>query len=169
MRFAPNERFGYSGEGFVYLQKVVEKITGQLINDFMEERVLKPLGMTHHGYVWKPFFDANVAQPHNEEGKAEQKGKPQQANMAYSLHTTANDYARFVTALLNSTGLNKYYKPNAQPPGSTAQTFFQLRHVGPLFLLGIRHWLGTNAHRHLFLALGRQRRFQMFYYGKRDS
>jgi CubicO group peptidase (beta-lactamase class C family) len=107
MRFAPNERFGYSGEGFVYLQKVVEKMTGQAINDFMEERVLKPLGMAHSGYIWKPFFEANVAQPHNEEGKAEQKGKPRQANMAYSLHTTANDYARFVMALLNATGLKK--------------------------------------------------------------
>ena len=107
MRFAPGERFGYSGEGFVYLQKVVEKMTGQPINEFMAERVLTPLGMTNSGYVWKPSFNADFALPHNDEGKAGPKGKPRQANMAYSLHTTANDYAKFVLALLNAKGLKK--------------------------------------------------------------
>ena len=107
MRSAPGERFGYSGEGFVYLQKVVEKITGQPINDFMEERVLKPLRMTNSAYVWKLSFNDDFAHPHNEEGEAEQKGKPQQANMAYSLHTTANDYARFMLAILNANGLKR--------------------------------------------------------------
>ncbi|MCK8493596.1 beta-lactamase family protein [Spirosoma sp. RP8] len=105
MLFSPGKRFGYSGEGFVYLQKVVEKITGKPINDVMEERVLKPLGMTNSGFVWKASFNANFAQPHNESGNVEPKYKPTQANMAYSLHTTANDYARFVLALLTPTGL----------------------------------------------------------------
>ena len=105
MVFTPGERFSYSGEGFVYLQKVVEKITGKPINDFMEERVLRPLGMTNSGFVWKAIFNANVAQPHNQDGKTETKFRPTQANMAYSLHTTAPDYARFVQAILTPTGL----------------------------------------------------------------
>ncbi|WP_428660483.1 serine hydrolase domain-containing protein [Runella sp.] len=107
MRSTPGERFGYSGEGFVYLQKVVEKITGNSINDVMEERVLKPLKMSNSGFVWKPSFNVDYAYPHDESGKVEEKYMPSQANMAYSLHTTANDYARFVLALLNATGLKR--------------------------------------------------------------
>lgn len=105
MLFSPNERFGYSGEGFVYLQKVVEKLTGQALNDFMTERVFKPLQMTRSSYVWNPAFDDNFALPHDKTGKAESKYKSNRANTAYSLQTTADDYARFLLAILTPTGL----------------------------------------------------------------
>ncbi|WP_338876414.1 serine hydrolase domain-containing protein [Spirosoma sp. SC4-14] len=106
MAFSPGERFGYSGEGFVYLQKVVEKITGIPNNDFMEERTLKPLGMNYSGFVWKENFDQDIAQPHNQSGEPQEKYRPSQSNMAYSLHTTANDYAKFIMALMKPTGLS---------------------------------------------------------------
>ncbi|QDK79275.1 beta-lactamase family protein [Spirosoma sp. KCTC 42546] len=105
MRWAPGERFGYSGEGFVYLQKVVEKITGKPLNDLMTERVFIPLQMTRSSYVWQPTFDANFAYPHDQEGKPEPKYKSNQANTAYSLQTTADDYARFLLAILTPRGL----------------------------------------------------------------
>ncbi len=112
MAYSPGERFGYSGEGYVYLQKVVEKITGQPINELMNERVLKPLGMANSSFVWQSGFNTHVAMPHNEAGEPEQKYQPGQANMAYSLHTTAEDYARFIQAILIPTGLK---------PGTVAQ------------------------------------------------
>ncbi|RAJ95860.1 CubicO group peptidase (beta-lactamase class C family) [Larkinella arboricola] len=101
----PGERFGYSGEGFVYLQKVVEKITGKPVNELLTERVFRPLGMTRSSYVWRNDFDSDFAQPHGESGEPEAKWKPVGANMAYSLQTTAPDYARFVLAILNAQGL----------------------------------------------------------------
>ncbi|WP_147367894.1 serine hydrolase [Fibrisoma montanum] len=103
--FNPGERFGYSGEGFVYLQKVVETITGKPINELITERVFKPLQMTSSSYVWQPAFDANFAQPHSNFGQPETKNKPNQANVAYSLQTTADDYAKFILAVLNGKGL----------------------------------------------------------------
>lgn len=124
MAFTPGERFGYSGEGFVYLQKVVEKITGQPINELMNQRVLKPLGMTHSSYVWKPEFDLNAALPHDEAGQTEQKYRPGQANMAYSLHTTAEDYARFVQTLLTPTGLQPHTVAQMLSPQSQLPTRF---------------------------------------------
>lgn len=105
MSFTPNERFGYSGEGFVYLQKVVEKITGKALNDLMTERVFKPLQMTRSSYVWNPAFNDNFAFPHSREGKSEPHDKSNQANTAYSLQTTADDYAKFLMAILTATGL----------------------------------------------------------------
>ena len=105
MLFTPGERFSYSGEGFVYLQKVVEKITGKPLNSFMIERVFKPLQMTRSSFVWNPAFDANFALPHDKSGQPEAKGKPDFPNVAYSLQTTADDYARFILAILTANSL----------------------------------------------------------------
>ena len=105
MSFTPNEHFGYSGEGFVYLQKVVEKITGKPLNDLMTERVFKPLQMTRSSYVWNPTFDDNFAFAHDTLNKPEPHYKSNQANTAYSLQTTADDYANFLLAVLTPTEL----------------------------------------------------------------
>ncbi|UFH52979.1 serine hydrolase [Spirosoma sp. KNUC1025] len=107
MSFTPNERFGYSGEGFVYLQKVVEKITGKPLNDLMNDRVFKPLQMTRSSYIWNPAFDDNFAYAHTKEGKPEPHYKSDQANTAYSLQTTADDYAKFLMAILTARGLKQ--------------------------------------------------------------
>jgi CubicO group peptidase (beta-lactamase class C family) len=103
--FTPGERFSYSGEGYVYLQRVVEKITGKLLNEYMTEAVFTPLGMTSSSYVWKPEFDALTATGHDGDGKPEKKWKPDEAGAASTLNTTAKDYALFVAAVLNGKGL----------------------------------------------------------------
>lgn len=105
--FAPGERFSYSGEGFKYLQEVVEHITGKPIQQFMETSVFDPLGMKSSSYVWEPIFEANFAAPHSPSGGAATKQKPTTANVAATLHTTAPDYARFIVAILKGTGLKK--------------------------------------------------------------
>jgi len=107
IRFTPGERFSYSGEGFVYLQKVVEQITGKPLNEYMTEVVFAPLGMKSSSYVWRPDFDERTATGHDADGKAEEKYKPTEANAAASLHTTAADYATFVEAILNGKGLKR--------------------------------------------------------------
>ena len=103
--FTPGERFSYSGEGFVYLQKVVEAITGKPLNEYMSEAVFTPLGMTSSSYVWRPDYDSRAATGHDFSGQPTDKRKPKDANVAYTLHTTAADYARFVEALMNGKGL----------------------------------------------------------------
>lgn len=103
--FTPGERFSYSGEGFVYLQKVVEALTGKPLNEYMREAVFTPLGMASSSYVWRPDYDARAATGHDYSGQPTDKRKPKDANVAYTLHTTAADYARFVEALINGKGL----------------------------------------------------------------
>jgi CubicO group peptidase (beta-lactamase class C family) len=105
IHFTPGERFSYSGEGMVYLQKVVEQITGQPLNEYMKQAVFSPLGMANSSYIWRPDFDARTAMPHDGAGQSGDKFKPTDSNSAASLHTTATDYAIFVDALLNGTGL----------------------------------------------------------------
>ena len=105
IRFTPGERFSYSGEGFVYLQRAVEQITGKPLNDFMTDAVFRPLGMASSSYIWRPDFDARAATGHDADGQPAEKRKPKEANAAASLHTTAHDYALFLSAVLTGTGL----------------------------------------------------------------
>jgi len=117
IRFTPGERFSYSGEGFVYLQKVVERVTSKALNDYMTEAVFVPLGMKSSSYLWRDDYDARTATGHDVDGQTREKSKPKEANAAASLHTTAVDYALFVDAIMKGTGL----KPNTVREMETPQ------------------------------------------------
>jgi len=51
--FEPGTNFRYSGEGFYYLQRCVEKITGIGCEEFVQEHLFKPLGMNSSTYLWR--------------------------------------------------------------------------------------------------------------------
>ena len=103
--YPPGERFSYSGEGFTWLQRTVEAITGEPLETLVHRLVFEPLGMKTSSYVWQPGFEANHAAPHDASQKVGPKRKPEQAMAAYSLHTTAVDYSCFLQAVLSGTGL----------------------------------------------------------------
>ena len=52
IKFTPGTQFSYSGEGFVYLGKVVEKLTGKKLVQLCQEEVFEPLGIEHASLVW---------------------------------------------------------------------------------------------------------------------
>lgn len=103
--FTPGDRFSYSGEGFVYLAKIVEHITGETLDTYMRKAVFDPLGMKSSSYLWRADYDSRKAFAHNSMGALTGRGKPERANAAASLQTTASDYVRFVSAILKGTGL----------------------------------------------------------------
>jgi CubicO group peptidase (beta-lactamase class C family) len=49
LEFKPGERFGYSNGGFVLLQAVVERASGQAFDSALGDLVFKPAGMTRTG------------------------------------------------------------------------------------------------------------------------
>jgi CubicO group peptidase (beta-lactamase class C family) len=112
MTFAPGERFGYSGEGYVYLQRVVERVTGHTLAEHMREHVLRPFGMAHSDYVWKDRYETQATQGHSRGGNPRDKQKPSQGNAAFSLHTTPSEFALFVAELL-SAGRKRAYRIGA--------------------------------------------------------
>lgn len=65
----PGKGFNYSGEGFFWLQRVVERVTDRPFARFMREEVLAPLGMRESSYVWRPAFEGRMAEGHDAEGK----------------------------------------------------------------------------------------------------
>ena len=107
INFAPGEKYSYSGEGFVYLSKVVEKLTGMKWQDYIEKTVLQPLKMTSSSFIWQDRYEKTGAYRHDMLGKTVNRNQGKDANAAASLRTTAEDYARFLIALLNGKGLKK--------------------------------------------------------------
>jgi CubicO group peptidase (beta-lactamase class C family) len=105
MYFTPGNRFSYSGEGFVYLSRVVEQITGERAEPFVKRTVLDPLEMKSSNLVWRDGYESLKTFTHDSVGGVSGRGKPDKANAAASLQTTANDYAKFVIAMLKGTGL----------------------------------------------------------------
>lgn len=66
--FAPGTQWSYSGEGYFFLQRVLETRTGQPVARLLRERVLTPLGMTRTSLLWRPELDASLAAPHSNRG-----------------------------------------------------------------------------------------------------
>ena len=103
IEFEPGEKFGYSGEGYLYLQKVIESVTGETIDEVVRKEVFAPLGMNASSFVWRAAYERTAAIGHDYLQLPAPKSKPTTANVATSLHTTVGDYARFLAEVLRPT------------------------------------------------------------------
>lgn len=103
----PGLSFKYSGEGFVWLSKVLASLTEKKFETLAQEMVFQPLGMERTSYIWRDTLETNYALPHDKYAKPRRKYFPMQPNAAASLQTTAKDYALFLNALLDAKFISK--------------------------------------------------------------
>lgn len=101
--FAPGSKFQYSGEGFFYLQRVLEQVTGLGIGRVLESLVYEPLGMKSTTIVWNPDTLGRTALPHDRRGEARKNWeRTARAVHAYAarMGKTVNDlrYADYAAA-----------------------------------------------------------------------
>jgi CubicO group peptidase (beta-lactamase class C family) len=47
LNFLPGERYEYSNTGYFLLGRIVERASGKSLDDFVQDRIFRPLGMTH--------------------------------------------------------------------------------------------------------------------------
>lgn len=113
LEFQPGTRWAYSAQaGFDLLARIVEVTSGQPLDQFVKQRLFDPLGMTD------TFFYPAEGHPRlatlysrAQDGSLRKQNNPNFMNGAYfsgggGLMSTAEDYVRFATMLLNGGQLN---------------------------------------------------------------
>ncbi|MGD8536991.1 MAG: serine hydrolase [Candidatus Aminicenantes bacterium] len=105
--FEPGTDWKYSADGYQLLQLVVEKLKGEKLDTIMQKYVLDPLGMEKSCMVWREAYEDTMANGHNVFSTPQTFRKRNQPTAAASLYTTAEEYARFVCAVMSGEGLKK--------------------------------------------------------------
>jgi CubicO group peptidase (beta-lactamase class C family) len=100
--FRPGSRFAYSGEGIFYLQRQIERISGQALAPLAQQRLFAPLGLQRSDFGWTPDIGTQQATGHAEDGVALPPSRYLHPNAAYTLYTSANDYARLLVEILKA-------------------------------------------------------------------
>lgn len=105
----PGLKYKYSGGGYVLAQLIIEEVTGKSFAEYMEEAVLKPLGMEDSSFEWNKGIQANVSKAYGVlGGNLPNYLFTEQA--AAGLYTSVSDFSRFIEgnmAVLNKTGGKK--------------------------------------------------------------
>jgi len=69
----PGSIYTYSGEAFIWLQLVVEKIMGMGLGSVMQEKLFAPAGMSHSTFGWDEEIARSAVFGHSEPPEGEQK------------------------------------------------------------------------------------------------
>lgn len=98
--FRPGTRFSYSGEGIAFLQRAVERLTGEPLESYARRTLFVPLGLRQSSYVHTAAVEEKLASGHAADGTFLERSRYLHANAAYTLYTTAPEYARFLVEIL---------------------------------------------------------------------
>ena len=103
VRARPGSRYAYSNMGYGLLGMVIEKVTGQPYERYLDAQLLQPLGMADSTFAFVtqtgPQPDPRLAMGHFEHGVA-QPAVPQYLRPAAQFTTTAADMARLAQFLM---------------------------------------------------------------------
>jgi CubicO group peptidase (beta-lactamase class C family) len=115
----PGTKFGYSGEGFEYLRKALEKKFGKPLAELSQQYIFDPAGMRDTQHEWTARTDElRFARWHDKDGKHAYPDHRTDTNAADDLLTTVEDYGRFAAWVVNGAGLsaelwNEMVKPQS--------------------------------------------------------
>jgi CubicO group peptidase (beta-lactamase class C family) len=98
--FRPGTKFSYSGEGIYYLQRVVERITGEPLAAYAKRELFDKLGLASTSFIWTEALAPRIATGHDAAGAGLARSRYTHANAAYTLYTTPGDYAKFIVRIM---------------------------------------------------------------------
>lgn len=102
--FDPGTKLQYSGEGFNYLQKALEKKFHTPLDRLVDSLIFRPLKMWDSKLIWDETVDEKRFAPwYEKDGKASHNiTKQTKANAADDMLTTIEDYGNFCVAVMNN-------------------------------------------------------------------
>ena len=111
--FEPGTEYHYSGEGFVYLARALERKFNKTLQQLADSLLFKPIGMKDTRYGWNKNVDeSRFAFGHDSQGNIVPRsmtvGEIASAKgAAGSLITTVEDYCKFGIYVMNGAGLSQ--------------------------------------------------------------
>jgi len=128
-QFDPETKYQYSGEGFEYLRKAIEKKLGKSIEALAKELLFDPLEMSDTHFWWdSKIEESRYAQNFDINGQKLEQKKYYEANAAANLLTTVEDYGKFLAYVINGAELSEslYKKMIKRQVKLKANDFFGL-------------------------------------------
>lgn len=104
--FDPGTRYGYSGEGMMMLQFVIEQGLGLDLGAEMQRRVFDRFGMTNTSLIWRADFARNLADGWKADGSVEPHDERSRVRAAGSMDTTIDDIAKFAAGFMRGEGVS---------------------------------------------------------------
>ena len=96
----PDTKYSYSNNGYKILMCILENVTGQSIQDYMDENIFTPLQMNHTGFDCLDFMDEH-ATPHTRKYGNDTNIQLPVWNGRYMLRSSASDMGNLMMALMN--------------------------------------------------------------------
>ncbi|WP_051569307.1 serine hydrolase domain-containing protein [Alkaliphilus transvaalensis] len=103
--YEPGTKYQYSGGGYSVLQLLIEEVTGESFEEYMEKEVLLPLGMENSSFIWNSRIDNNLTNAYGVLGET----LPNYLfveRAAAGLYTTVEDLATFLLASIEPSTQN---------------------------------------------------------------
>ncbi len=126
----PGERYRYSNVGFSLLGIIVEKVSGQPYEEFLQEHLFQPAGMTRTGYLLPVYTDEELAVGYRNDQRwgsviqhpMLEDGPCWHLRANGGIHSTVGDMYRWHLALegdeiLSEKAKEKYFSPYADEGG----------------------------------------------------
>jgi CubicO group peptidase (beta-lactamase class C family) len=104
--FDPGTRYGYSGDGLILLQFVLEEGLGLDVGKEMQTRVFDRFAMSRTSMIWRPDFAGNLADGWTAKGEAEAHDERSAVRAAGSMDTTITDFAEFAAGYVRGDGVS---------------------------------------------------------------
>lgn len=105
IHFDPGSRYGYSGDGMILLQFVLERGLGLDVGAEMQRRAFDRFGMVDTGMMWRADFADNLADGWMADGAVEPHDERSAPRASGSMDTSIADFARFAAAYMRGDGL----------------------------------------------------------------
>lgn len=135
--FEPGSAFQYSGEGYQYLAKVLAHVLGTDdagLESVYQDRVARPLKLKYTKYLQDSRNMKNKAQGYKDGKTVEEDDDPKKFGSAFSIHSEALDFSKWLLALMKKEGLSE------ESFNELFKTQFVLPDGHPQKQLGITDW-----------------------------